>query len=69
MKLVVEYAASDINFQSSLFKMQTDQLSFERFEEVFERQAGEDGAVTEQPLFDDDWKSCRVSCHQPRPEA
>lgn len=37
--------------------MQTDQLSFERFEELFD---SEDEALPAEPSFDDEWKRCHV---------
>jgi hypothetical protein len=59
LKLLVEQStASDMNFQSSLFKMQTDQLGFERFEELFEK---EDEDVPEEPSYDSEWRRCEVS--------
>jgi hypothetical protein len=59
MKLVVEQStASDMNFQSSLFKMQTDQLGFERFEELFEK---DEEDAPEEPSFDSEWRRCEVS--------
>lgn len=59
MKLIIGHStADDLNFQSSLFKMQTDQLSFERFEELFERE--EDEELPDEPIFDSDWKRCEV---------
>lgn len=58
MKLIIESSSPlDLNFQSNLFKMQTEQLGFERFEELFDN---EDEEVPDQPLFDDEWKRCQV---------
>jgi len=59
MKLVMAHpAARNTSYRTSLFKMQTDQLSFERFEELFD---GEDEEMTELPKFDDEWKRCNVN--------
>lgn len=59
LKLLVEQStASDMNFQSSLFKMQTDQLGFEGFEELFEK---EDEDAPEEPSYDSEWRRCEVS--------
>lgn len=59
MKLVIEGSPPlELKFQSNLFKMQTEQLSFERFEELFDNS---DGEMADQPLFDHEWKRCQVN--------
>lgn len=59
MKLLVEHpSAPDLSFHSSLFKMQTDQLNFDGFEELFEK---EDEDLPSQPPFDNEWKRCEVN--------
>lgn len=59
MKLSIKHStATEFNFQSKLFKMQTDQLSFERFEELFDE---EDEELPNEPLFDNEWKFCKVN--------
>lgn len=59
MKLVIEHStAGDMSFHSNLFKMQTDQLSFERFEELFD---GEDEELPNEPTFDNEWRRCEVN--------
>lgn len=59
MKLVIgRSTADDLNLKSNLFKMQTDELSFERFEELFDR---EDEELPNEPKFDEDWRRCEVN--------
>lgn len=59
MTLVIENSkATDLNYKSNLFKMQTDQLSFERFEEMFDV---EDEELPNEPLFESEWKRCEVN--------
>ena len=61
MKLLIENpATSELSFQSNLYKMQTDQLSFERFEELFEE---EEETLSDEPLFDNEWTHCQVSTY------
>lgn len=60
MKLFIEHpASSDLNLLTKLYKMQTEQLSFERFEELFDRE--EDEHLPDEPLFDNEWKPCQVN--------
>lgn len=56
--VVVHPTSSDLSFHSSLFKMQTDHLSFERFEELFE---GDEDETPVEPSFDSEWSRCEVS--------
>jgi hypothetical protein len=65
MKLVIEHpTACDLSFKSNLFKMQTDQLSFEKFEELFDEENEED--IADVPSFDDEWRGCEVNkCENP----
>lgn len=59
MELFIECSiASDINFQSSLFKMKTDQMGFETFEELFENH--HEDAPGELSLKNE-WRRCDVS--------
>lgn len=60
MKLVIEHSApGDLSVQTNLFKMQTDQLSFEKFEELFDDDDDE-ADFPDEPLFDSEWKRSKV---------
>lgn len=64
MKLVIEHSApGDLSVQTNLFKMQTDQLSFEKFEELFDNDGDGDDDVDfpDEPLFDSEWKGSKVN--------
>lgn len=59
MKLVIEHpTVCDMNLKTDLFRMQTDQLSFERFEELFN---GEEEELPKVPAFDTEWRRCEVN--------
>jgi hypothetical protein len=59
LQLVIENSkVYDLNFKSNLFKMQTNQLSFERFEELFDT---EDEELPKEPSFESEWERCEVN--------
>jgi hypothetical protein len=47
----------DLNYKSNLYKMQTDQLSFEKFEELFD---AEDEDLANEPAFESGWRRSEV---------
>jgi hypothetical protein len=58
LRLMVENSkVFDLNYKSKLFKMQTNQLSFEKFEELFDV---EDENFPHEPPFESGWKQSEV---------
>lgn len=64
MNMTIEHPTSrDMSFKSCLYKMQTDQLNFEAFEELFDNDDMDE--IPDEPSFDSEWR-CAVSGYKSR---